>query len=439
MPMQHSQWPEASAHFLRPLLCAYYLLMVCLITIVCALRFQNLFPNFWSRLRRTTIARGAVLALLVDSWLIAASSTVIIFGIDPTLSAGMCNATILVCIVFYLLSKLFIYIFLMERIFVVHTSRSTTRSRFSDRWQSNWYRGCTLFMLAFIGVAALAFIHKKNALSSDGFCHVGVSQDGMIPVLILDISFHIYLTTGFLYPLWKSRYLEMPRSRALAKNALLACTICLATSSANMVIIFAAHQHAFVCLGLCLTDVSICAFVFFFVSRARRVRGDGSHSAGAYLSNGNGTGGKEMRLHLSGTRAGSGVGVVSGREPTLAVSDLRSPRVPIVNTLTTTVSSQTELDSGREALHGPGHVLPYPLRDGMNAFHIHLGGGEARKSEELDLDLDDEEDDLPQSRDSEELVEDDLALYELERRQARADLEIGRPAAASLDSLEKVV
>ena len=30
-----------------------------------------------------------------------------------------------------------------------------------------------------VGVAALAFIHKKNALSSDGFCHVGVSQDGM--------------------------------------------------------------------------------------------------------------------------------------------------------------------------------------------------------------------------------------------------------------------
>ena len=141
MPMQHSQWPEASAHILRPLLCAYYLLMVCLITVVCALRLQNLFPNFWSRLRRTTIARGAVLALLVDSWLIAASSTVIIFGVDPTLSAGMCNATILVCIVsenaarvlqtgtalmafpssqvFYLLSKLFIYIFLMERIFVV--------------------------------------------------------------------------------------------------------------------------------------------------------------------------------------------------------------------------------------------------------------------------------------------------------------------------------
>jgi hypothetical protein len=74
----------------------------------------------------------------------------------------------------------------------------------------------------------------------------------------------------------------------------------------------------------------------------------------------------------------------------------------------------------------------------MNAFHIHLGGGEARKSEELDLDLDDEEDDLPHSRDSEELVEDDLALYELERRQGQVDLDSGRPAG-SVDSLEKAV
>jgi hypothetical protein len=111
--------------------------------------------------------------------------------------------------------------------------------------------------------------------------------------------------------------------------------------------------------------------------------------------------------------------------------------VPIVNTLTTTISSQTELDGGRDALHGPGHVLPYPLRDGMNAFHIHLGGGEASKSEELVLD--DEEDDLPPSRDSEELVEDDWALYELERRRVQVDSNNERPAAVSVGSLEKVV
>ena len=93
-----SQWP-ADQPLLRPLLCVYFAVINIVVGNCLARRLGTLFPNPFRKLRTLSIARAAILALLVDSWLLAFASTVLIFGVELSSSQQACGLAVWLCIV----------------------------------------------------------------------------------------------------------------------------------------------------------------------------------------------------------------------------------------------------------------------------------------------------------------------------------------------------
>lgn len=107
-------------------------------------------------------------------------------------SGRACFASIILCLVFYVVDKVILYLFLIERIHIVRSRRFT-------RLTDNWYVGnIAILILGFGSIAVLSFIFPVAELSN-GVCRIGLPFKITLPLLIYDISINLYLTGHFLY------------------------------------------------------------------------------------------------------------------------------------------------------------------------------------------------------------------------------------------------
>ena len=103
-----------------------------------------------------------------------------------------CFASIILCLVFYVVDKVIIYLFLVERIHVV---RSRRHSRLTDYW---YMANLAIVILGFGSIAIFSFIFPI-AEFADGKCHIGLPFRITLPLLVYDIAINLYLTSYFLY------------------------------------------------------------------------------------------------------------------------------------------------------------------------------------------------------------------------------------------------
>jgi len=107
-------------------------------------------------------------------------------------SQGACLASIMLCLVFYVVDKVILYLFLIERIHIVRSRRYT-------RLTDNWYiANIAILVLGFGSIAILSFIFPVAELS-EGRCRIGLPFKVTLPLLIYDITINLYLTGHFLY------------------------------------------------------------------------------------------------------------------------------------------------------------------------------------------------------------------------------------------------
>jgi len=169
----------------------------------------------------------------------------------------------MVCIFVYATSKIFIYLFLMERIHLVYGY--TVKGRVS-RWRSPWYRVAGLFLILWIGVAIAMIIGRTAYIREhDNACIIGLKLYATVPMLVTDVIVNVYLTTAFVVPIWRSKF---PRARALAINSSFSAIAALITSFVNICILTLEHgrQLSWVCLASCGLDVMINAAIVFAVT-----------------------------------------------------------------------------------------------------------------------------------------------------------------------------
>ena len=108
-------------------------------------------------------------------------------------SQRVCLASIMLCLVFYVVDKVIIYLFLIERAHVVRCRQYVRRS---DRW---YLVNTAIVVLGFGTIAILSFIFPVAELSAvDGKCRIGLPFKITLPLLIYDISINVYLTFHFL-------------------------------------------------------------------------------------------------------------------------------------------------------------------------------------------------------------------------------------------------
>jgi hypothetical protein len=106
----------------------------------------------------------------------------------------VCLALIMLCLVFYVVDKVIMYLFLIER---AHVVRCRQYARRSDRW---YLVNMAIVALGFGTIAVLSFIFPVAEFSAvDGKCRIGLPFKITLPLLIYDTIINVYLTCHFLY------------------------------------------------------------------------------------------------------------------------------------------------------------------------------------------------------------------------------------------------
>ncbi|KAJ6518000.1 hypothetical protein C8R47DRAFT_1205086 [Mycena vitilis] len=212
----------------------------------------------WSRL---SWARGCILLVFLDSYLFLFSTALLMFGVGLQMNKTACAAGIYLCVLFYSSSKVLIYAFLTEKVYIVW---DTTR----PRMRSPVYLICLGTVLLYGVVVIIMVIGRVEEFRhGDGACVIGLKRIASIPLLTYDLYINVLLTTLFLWPLLRSRH-SSARLRSVATRTLVASGVALTTSTINITVltIMKGHQLGWVCLSSCGADMIFNASALFWVT-----------------------------------------------------------------------------------------------------------------------------------------------------------------------------
>ncbi|KAH6983763.1 hypothetical protein EDB80DRAFT_899136 [Ilyonectria destructans] len=189
-----------------------------------------------------------------------------IFGINS--SFPICHGAILLCLICYVTTKVFIYLFLVEK---AHIIRSNGRKRL----QSRLYCFNTFGMLSLYGVVvAVNFIFRIAKIDDNGVCIIGMRRIAMIPLVSFDAVVNIYLTVLFLVPLrslysFKNMHKSPAnmRLRNVAFRTFIGSCCTLISTIVNLTVSMALNgEPGWVCLICCNSDVLFSALVIQWVT-----------------------------------------------------------------------------------------------------------------------------------------------------------------------------
>ncbi|KAJ7289383.1 hypothetical protein C8J57DRAFT_1277544 [Mycena rebaudengoi] len=239
--------------------------------------------------RRLTWPRICILLILLDSYLFIFSSGLLIFGVGLQYNSQACSAGIFLCIVFYGSSKIMIYAFLIEKVYIVWDNGTR-------RLRSPVYLVCMGTLCMYSAVVVVMLLGRiVQFRSGDGACVIGLKSSASIALLSYDLYINILLTGLFLWPLFRSRHSSL-RLRRVATRTLVASGAALTTSTVNIAVLtlMKGRQLGWVCLASCEADVILNAIALFWVtagisqpltlSGSARAEVAGGTSAGATLS-----------------------------------------------------------------------------------------------------------------------------------------------------------
>ncbi|TKA66403.1 hypothetical protein B0A49_08959 [Cryomyces minteri] len=141
-----------------------------------------------SDLRALEPLRILVISLYLFAAIFVLSSGVLETGLGLT-TQSECRASILTCVIFYIGSKILLYVFLVERIYAIRSSYAT---RFKD-WL--WVICMSVLVIGVGAIAVIAFLWPLAHFSAvDGKCRIGFPKKVSIPLLIYDTGINVVLS-----------------------------------------------------------------------------------------------------------------------------------------------------------------------------------------------------------------------------------------------------
>ncbi|KAJ7892431.1 hypothetical protein B0H13DRAFT_2340120 [Mycena leptocephala] len=217
----------------------------------------------WARL---TWARICILLVFLASYLFLFSSGMLIFGVGLQVNATACATGIYICILFYTSSKILIYSYLSEKVYIVwDTGRSRLRSVV--------YLVCLATVCLYAAVIVVMVIGRINEFrEGDGACVIGLKLTASLPLLSYDLYINVLLTALFLWPLLRSK-LSNNRLRRLAARtfvhvvfALIPMALTTSTVNITFLTVMEGRELGWLCLASCGMDVIFNAAVLFWLT-----------------------------------------------------------------------------------------------------------------------------------------------------------------------------
>ncbi|KAF9934324.1 hypothetical protein FBU30_002463 [Linnemannia zychae] len=268
-------------------------------------------------------ARGLVIALYLVSWSFSFMATLLVQTNNNNIIS--CVMSIYACIILYAGSKIIIYLFLMEKVYVVTAVGSTRRDFFL-------YKVNLSLLLPYLVVISLMIVYKNAEIMTDpdkmGHCEIGLGAISTYPLIFYDIFVSSWLTFLFIRPLMSSTSLLQGPSkgklRDVARRTLMGCVMSLIISTGNVASLITSRgwERGLICLSCCTADVTLNAITIHWVTS----RGGGRVSGTA-----------RSTRDRNGT-VNRGLGVSSGYHLTAAEKQV----APIESHLSITVESYVE-------------------------------------------------------------------------------------------------
>ncbi|PVF96531.1 hypothetical protein CPB86DRAFT_816282 [Serendipita vermifera] len=254
-------YPTGKEEALRTLSAGLSLLAVTIISYCFAKRAVNV--DFLSRggLSSINVTKWLLLLLFADSWAFVFLSGLLVNGIGMSLNKATCELGIYSCIIFYCVSKLLTYMFLLEKVYIVWPNKGS-------RWSSTAYKVGFGALSGFAVVIVMMFIGRIAYIRDDRQCVIGLQKASSMTTLFVDLFVNILLTSMFLWPLLRINLLS-PNLRKVAKRTFIASTVALTISAVNMAVLTILHgrELGWICLASCSTDVLINALVLFWLTQ----------------------------------------------------------------------------------------------------------------------------------------------------------------------------
>lgn len=225
-----------------------------------------------------------IFAIYSFSLIFVSSLMILQHGVYTGLNMRACNASSFLCLGVYLLTKVFIYLFLVDRAYIVSGS---TKSRLKSKLYL-WNAFGMLGIYIIIGV--LDFVYRI-AYIYDGQCVLGIEWHLMIPLIAFDCFANIYLTALFLAPLMRTYSIRrngapppamgsgsggvtLPhvkplntRLRKLAIRTIIGCVSTLCISMANVTaLLILRSEVVWLCMTCCTVDIIFTSIVIHWIT-----------------------------------------------------------------------------------------------------------------------------------------------------------------------------
>lgn len=162
--------------------------------------------------RNLTAARLAVILIFADSLAFLMITGILIHGVGLERSNASCSLAIFCCIGLYTSSKVFIYIFLSERVWLVWSNRSDKNSGgpgvveypgesphrntmlphslvvLAKRLRTPLYALCFISVALYATCIILMLLYRiADRREKDGHCVIGLERQASIPLLTYDV------------------------------------------------------------------------------------------------------------------------------------------------------------------------------------------------------------------------------------------------------------
>ncbi|KAF9129430.1 hypothetical protein BGX30_013945 [Mortierella sp. GBA39] len=236
-------------------------------------------------------ARGLVISLYVVSWLFTTMAAVL-----TSTNAGniiSCTISIFVCLSLYAASKIIIYLFLIEKVYVV-SSVTTTRK------DTTLYRFNILLLTPYTIILVLMILNHVAVLDENDQCFIGLKPLASIVLILYDIFISCWLTVLFIRPLMSTTsVLQGPskgKLRQVARRTLIGSVIALILSSGNVftLVYYRGYEDSVLCLLSCTLDVTLNACTVHWVTSRGARHGTATEKASRGITNQN-------THHMNGT------------------------------------------------------------------------------------------------------------------------------------------
>jgi len=184
-------------------------------------------------------------------------------GIGSNVSIGVCLFADFLCLASYLSTKLGIYYFLVEKVYLI---RSVRKPRLKDKLYIFHAFGLVVF---YVILTILQFVFRIGYISEQGQCFNGIQADVLAPLLVFDTGCNIYLMIMFIIPLRQLMSYSNPNSmsRQIAIRTLIGTSITLASSVFNiMQLIIVQGERSWLCLITCNLDILLSVLVVQWIT-----------------------------------------------------------------------------------------------------------------------------------------------------------------------------